>query len=332
MTVKLSLFLSVTAAQLFCVAGEVQASLWRKYLEPPARYAAFPREIRKTATRPFADFDVECYEQANGPDTVQRVMMAVPKGRGTAPFPAVVVPFYFPEAMLGFNPADGSLDCPHVKTGTNLTSYSTIRYMADLARRGYVTVSADAYHLTYARATAPASDWLKWKHVGTALGRDWPDWTGIGKLVFDTRLLVDLVCADGRVDAARIGIIGHSLGGKMAFYAGCLDRRIRVIVASDFGIGWTQTNWSDVWYWGARADEMRAAGASHADLLSISGGKPFCLIAGKYDDADSGAILRAAEGYEDSPEKLKLVRHGTGHRPPTAATEEGYRFLDRYLK
>ena len=307
------------------------AELWLRHLSPPAEYSAFERRVEKRASYAFADFTVECYEQANGTDTIQRVMMAIPSGlKGKAP--CVIAPFYFPEAMLGFNPADGSLNSPLTRPGTNLTFYSEVSYMADLARRGYITVSADAYHLTYARKTAPADGWSKWKHVGAAISRDWPQWTGIGKLTFDTRLLVDLAAQDARVDARRIGVIGHSLGGKMAFYAGCLDPRIKVIVASDFGIGWTQTNWDDIWYWGAKAAEMRSAGASHADLLSMAGGKPFCLIAGKYDDADSGAIMKMAKGYENHPERLKLIHHGLGHRPPPHATQAGYRFLDQYLK
>jgi len=300
-------------------------------LEAPAAYSSFERSVVKTASYAHADFTVECYDQRNGPGTCQRVMMAVPRAL-TGKAPCVIVPFYFPEAMLGFDPKTGGVESLRCSARTNLTFYSGVTYLSDLARRGYVAVSADAYHLTYAKTDAPADDWAKWRHAGNALVREWPDWSGIGKLTFDTRLLVDMAVADPRVDKDRVGILGHSLGGKMAFYAGCLDPRIKVIVASDFGIGWTQTNWSDVWYWGARLDRLRAAGASHADLLTASGGKPFCLIAGKYDDADSGAIMRAARGYEGLPERLKLVRHGTGHRPPRDATEEGYRFLDRYLK
>ena len=204
--------------------------------------------------------------------------------------------------------------------------------MKDLAKRGYITVSAEAYYLTYAKDGAPDSSWAKWKHVGSRLKKDFPSWTGIGKLTFDTRLLVDIVAEDSRVDVQRIGIIGHSLGGKMAFYAGCLDSRIKVIVASDFGICWDQTNWKDIWYWGTALKEVRDKGMDHAGLLSLSGGKPFCLIAGRYDNEESGVMMRRAKGYEKHPERLKLVNHATGHRPPRNATETGYHFLDRYLK
>jgi len=65
---------------------------------PPADYAAFPRSVERTARYACADFDVEEYRQANGPQTFQRVLMAVPRGlKGKAP--CVVVPFYFPEAQ-----------------------------------------------------------------------------------------------------------------------------------------------------------------------------------------------------------------------------------------
>lgn len=44
------------------------------------------------------------YIQRNDPKSFQRVMLASPK-KLTLPCPAVIVPFYFPEAMLGFDPA-----------------------------------------------------------------------------------------------------------------------------------------------------------------------------------------------------------------------------------
>lgn len=303
------------------VGGDT-AGRWRSYLDVPPLYDKFERAVKKVRDYAFDGYVVEEYRQANGPGTYQRVLLAVPNESRGKPMPAVVAPFYFPEAMLGFDPASGK----------RLEKYAGICYMHDLVQRGYVVASAEAYHLTYDRAGAPSDDWQKWRHVGEKLARDFPTWTGIGKLTFDTRLLIDLVADDPRVDARRIGIIGHSLGGKMAFYAGCLDSRVKVIVASDFGICWDQTNWKDVWYWGARLDEVRAEGFDNSELLSLAHGKPFCLIAGKYDNELSGALMHSASGYEGHPERLKLINHATGHRPPPAATQEGYRFLDTYLK
>ena len=154
----------------------------------------------------------------------------------------------------------------------------------------------------------------------------------MGKLTADTMLLTDILSADPRVDAERLGIAGHSLGGKMAFYAGCLDDRIKVILASDFGIGWEQTNWRDIWYWGDKVDKLQEAGLDHSALLGCSGAKPMCLLAGQYDDMTSWEMMQAAPGYETCPERLMIVHHAAGHRPPADALEQGYGFLDHWLK
>ena len=295
---------------------------WTRALSVPAGYA-FARRVEHVRTWDFPDFTVDSYRQANGPGTVQRVFVVVPKGR-TEKLPAVAVPFYYPEAMLGFDPA----------TGEELPKFKGVTMLSDLARRGFVAATADAYHLTYrVGAAEPRDDFKRWKKAAAVLARDWPDWTGVGKLTADTRLLIDLLAADPRVDATRIGIIGHSLGGKMAFYAGCLDPRVKAIVTSDWGIDWDGTNWKDPWYWGAaRVDAMKAAGRTHADLLAHASGKPFMLIAGKYDNATSArAVLDRVPAYRAHPERCVVLDHASGHRPPPDALAAGYRFLEKHL-
>lgn len=286
---------------------------------PSYTFVSEPMQLLARFRHP--EFDAELYSQKNGPDTAQRVMMVFPPNL-TGRRPAVVVPFYFPEAMLGFEPT----------TGEQLPRYAGIEMLLHLARRGYIAISADAYHLTYIRSERDRSDFARWADAAEALRRDHPAWSGVGKLVADTRLLVDALCADPRVDAARIGIAGHSLGGKMAFYTGCLDERVRVILASDFGIGWEQTNWRDAWYWGEQVDALIAAGMDHAGLLGAAAPKPFCLLAGQFDNMDSWEMMRRAPGYTEGDGRLKIVNHATGHRPPPEALEEGYAFLDKWLK
>ena len=312
----------VGAFVLAC-CGAIWSAEWAEALAVPKGYA-FERRTERVHEWTFPDFTVEQYRQANGPGTEQRVFVVLPKKRPEK-CPAVAVPFYYPEAMLGFDP----------ETGKELPSFKGVTMLADLARRGFVAATADAYHLTYrVGAAEPRGDFKRWKKAAEALARDWPEWTGVGKLTADTRLVIDLLAADPRVDAERIGIIGHSLGGKMAFYAGCLDPRVKVIVTSDWGIDWDRTNWNDPWYWGAeRVAAMKAAGRTHADLLECAGGKPFMLIAGKYDDeASARAVLCKVAAYRAHPERCVVLDHASGHRPPPAALAAGYDFLEKHLK
>ena len=295
-------------------------SEWLRRLRVPDGYRyrkslAFVRKYEEEK------FDAELYLQANGPGTFQRVMKVLPK-HFSGRLPAVAVPFYFPEAMIGYD----------LETREILPRYAGITMMADLADRGFITASADAYHLSYLKSDLGRDDRSRWHLAGAAFSRDYPEWSGMGKLTADTMLLTEALADDPRVDPGRIGIAGHSLGGKMAFYAGCLDPRVRAILASDFGIGWDQTNWSDIWYWGPKVQEMKNAGLDHSQLLSLSGGKPFCLLAGHYDNAESFELMQRAEGYEAHPELLVFLNHATGHRPPSDVLAAGYDFLERWLK
>ncbi len=294
--------------------------LWRELIGYPTDYA-FEHRLTLKKTYSFYTYYVELYEQANGPDTTQRLMIAFPNN-ATGPVPCVAVPFYFPEAMLGFDP----------ETGEPRTEYAAIAMMRHLAERGYAAATADCYHLTYIKTDDSVPSFSKWRIAALALNSEQPNWSGIGKLVADTSLVIDALAADSRVDPSRIGIAGHSLGGKMAFYAGCLDERVKVILASDFGIGWEQTNWQDIWYWGDKVEELKARGIDHSSLLGLFAPKPMMILAGEYDNLESFELMKKAPGYCGFEKNLRIVNHATGHRPPLSVLEEGYRFLDEYLK
>ena len=103
---------------------------WTRALSVPAGYA-FARRVEHVRTWDFPDLTVDFYRQANGPGTEQRVFLAVPKKRAGR-CPAIAVPFYYPEAMQGFDP----------ETGAPLPRFAGVTMLADLARRGFVAASA----------------------------------------------------------------------------------------------------------------------------------------------------------------------------------------------
>lgn len=302
---------------------------WKNLVGNPS-YENFDKSFEFIEKYECDDFDCEVYMQSNGKradgeTTYQRVMKVLPKNC-TDKLPGVVVPFYFPEGGMGFDP----------KTQTVIPRFADNPTILDIVKRGYIVISADAYHLTYVdepldKFEVAGTAW-PWKNAADLLNAEHPQWCGTGKLISDTILLVDALIEDDRIDSDRIGIAGHSLGGKMAFYAGCLDERIKVIVASDFGLGWDQTNWNSPWYWGEKLEIIKKEGFENAQLLSLCAPKPFCLIAGEADNEDSNQMLLNVAGYEDHPENIFFVNHKSGHRPPKYAAAAGYGFLDYYLK
>lgn len=316
-----SLFLLLTLLSSLALSMENSIDYkknWLSLLEAPKSYV-FEKSLTLLKRYEFKTLDIEVYRQANGIGTFQTLYIALPKNLKKRA-PTVVVPYYNPEQMLGFFPDSlKQADSPN------------IAIMRHLAERGFIVATAETYHLTYIKSDKHRKDFSRWNDAGHSLMKDYPRWSGMGKLVFDTQLIIDILQADNRVDAENIGIAGHSLGGKIAFYVGCIDPRIKVILASDFGIAWEQSNWHDIWYWGEKLEKIKADGLNHAQLLDMANAKPFVFLAGKYDNNDSLKILNCAKSYSNFPDRLLFINHAKGHRPPLDVLEQGYDFLEKYL-
>ena len=121
----------------------------------------------------------------------------VPHGDG--PFPAAVVVYYDPETSVGM-------------------SKETHGFGFQLANRGYVVLA-----------------------IGTPGGRYWPNEKNVELQPLSILGYVAANCHTvlaglPYVDAERIGIVGHSYGGKWAMFASCLYDKFACAVWSDPGI------------------------------------------------------------------------------------------------
>lgn len=91
----------------------------------------------------------------------------------------------------------------------------------ELAQRGYVVIAPD------------------YPSMGDLKDYDFENdryQSGTMKAIFNHMRCVDLLSSLPFVDANRIGVIGHSLGGHNAMFVGAFDERLKVIVSS---CGWT---------------------------------------------------------------------------------------------
>ncbi|NUP99726.1 MAG: acetylxylan esterase [Armatimonadetes bacterium] len=235
------------------------------------------------------------------------------------PRPAAVVPFYHPDEMAGLR----------LESGQPLTERPVVQFGRHLVQQGYVVACPEAFPFNAVPEPEPNTGFAWWAAAAARLAADQPTWTGIGKLAHDTSRAVDLLLAQPDIDPGRVVAMGHSLGGKMAFYAGALDHRIAAVIGSDFGIGWDYTNWDAPWYLGERLRQPGFALAHH-QLLALLAPRAFFLIVGDTDRAASWQYLQAAQqvyALYDRAEAVGLFAHGTGHAP----TEESLRLAYGWL-
>jgi len=118
--------------------------------------------------------------------------------------------------------------CPHQTTQqgkrepAGLAGNPQLHTALDLVQRGFVTLTYDA--LCFGERHDPASG-----HYGDAIPfyRKHPQWSLLGKMVWDFSRAIDYLQTLDFVDSTRIGSVGHSHGGITTIFAMAFDRRIR---------------------------------------------------------------------------------------------------------
>jgi len=295
--------------------AHAQWPVWMEALGQPRNYDFAPT-VTPVETFETPDFHAEFFLQQNGPATRQKLLLLKPLDlKEGEKRPGFVVPFYDPDRMCGYD----LVTKKRLPPGREPAEFGL-----QLVRQGFVVACVEAYPYNLVPdpdGTARKQGLAWWQKAAEKLNTEQPTWTGMGKLVADTRLAVDFLAAQDYVEAARLGIAGHSLGGKMAFYAGSLDERISLIWASDFGMRWEDTNWDAPWYWGAaKIEAFRKSSLEHCALVALHP-VTFILIAGEADGEQTRPQLERAR--ELNPDvKIHFINHASGHQPTKESVEK----------
>jgi len=160
-----------------------------------------------------------------------------------------------------------------------------------------------------------------------------------------------------QVDPARVGVVGHSYGGKWAMFASCLYDKFALGAWSDGGVVFDETrgnvNYWEPWYLGYDRTIRRKPGIPKAEnprtgpyrrmmeegwdlheLHALMAPRPF-LVSGGAEDRELRwqALNHAVEinrllGYEN---RVAMHNRPT-HAPNPEANEVVYRFFEHFLK
>src|ERR1051326_3361616 len=204
---------------------------WQKIMGPWPPLMDTPRieYLSRTNRENFAQHTVRV-EIAR--DQTAGGYLLVPEGPG--PFPAVFVPYYEPETSVG------------------LSTNKLRDFGCQLARRGFVTLSIGS----------PGGDARK-PVTGESL------WQPLSYLAYIAANCCNALASLPRVDPKRIGIVGHSYGGKWAMFGACLYDRFACGAWSDPGIVFDETRpnatYWEPWYLGADRAPQRKPGVPTPD-------------------------------------------------------------------
>jgi hypothetical protein len=286
---------------------------WRKLLgapdiKPPAPAARLVETIAdQNYTGKLMYLQVE-------PDWWEKILIMTPVRAPSRPMPVVIVPYYDVDTPAGMN-----------LSGRTFTPISVRSFAYTAVQKGYMAVAIRWYGESYGEWYSEAVANLKLRH---------PNCTGLGKWVWDSQRLLDYLHTLPEVDREHIGIIGHSLGSKMAMYAAAFDQRITAVVASEGGVGLPFSNYEDYWYFGDFIQKVDKATDQH-ELIGLIAPRPFLLIGGdEYDGPKSWYYINAGRKvYElfGQPRNIGYFNHHKGHTPTPEAVWRSMEWFAHFL-
>jgi hypothetical protein len=240
---------------------------------------------------------------------------------GTGPFPAVFVPFYDAETSIGLGKAP-------------------LRDFAfQLSKRGFVTLSIGS----------PGGDARK------------PDLDGhvlqpLSYLGYVGANCYNALASLPAVDAKRVGVVGHSYGGKWAMFSSCLCDKYAAAAWSDAGIVWDEpranVNYWEPWYLGLDPAHLHKPGLITPENPRTGAYKT--LFETGHDLIELHALMAprpflVSGGSEDSPARWPALNHAIAvntllgqtnrvamtnrpaHQPTVESNEAIYLFFEHFL-
>jgi dienelactone hydrolase len=218
-------------------------------------------------------------------------------------------------------------------------------YALELARRGYVVLAPDAICFEERGAfrgelAAPESqtagqqferfEFTKRILHGSCLQT---------KMVWDMQRGLDYLASRPEVDGARLGCIGHSLGGQQTLFLAALDDRVQAAVSScGFASMATVLRDGVTHNFGAYVPGWLEHG-DVGDVLASVAPRAFMALNGESDrifpvDGLRASFDTARAAYEAQrvPERLELGVYEGGHQFSAEMRDRAYRWLDRWLR
>lgn len=234
----------------------------------------------------------------------------------TAPSPVVVLPFY--DAQVLFGEASALYPDP--------TARPTRAFAREMLSGGLGVLAVP----WWAEALAPASASLelhaRYRPIAAEHLRQHPNATGLGRSVSDLRLAVDALMDIDLIDSGRIGVFGHSLGGKLSLFSAALDPRVAAAVTHEPGLGFAHSNWNDPWYFGERIPDDRDLD----QVLRLVSPRPILYSGGGASDGvHNEALAQSASGPAS---QIETLRHSNGHPLPEDVLASMIAWLRRQLR
>ncbi|MBM3993006.1 MAG: DUF2920 family protein [Planctomycetes bacterium] len=206
-----------------------------------------------------------------------------------------------------------------------------LKYALDLAERGYIAIVPDYPSLG--------------EHVFNFKAKK-AYASGSMKAIWDNIRAIDVLETLPEVDAARIGVIGHSLGGHNGMFTAVFEPRVKVIVSN---CGFTTFRKDDMPSWvGPRympriatefGTDAKKVPFDFQEIVAAFAPRSFLACAAERDDDFdvSGVrhVIKAAEPIyrlHGAIDRLQAFYPPGPHAFPAAARQRAYEFIDRYLK
>ena len=252
--------------------------------------------------------------------------LLIPDGDSDKPLPAVLTVYYEPETAIGL--------------GNELRDFAY-----QLTKRGFVTLSIGTTEASAAKTYS-----LYWPSIEKT------EVQPLSMLAYAAANAYHVLANRPEVDSARIGVTGHSFGGKWSMFASCLYDKFACAAWSDPGVVFDtrpSVNYWEPWYLGYHPKPWRARGLITEE--NPGRGLYLELLKEGRDLHELHALMAprpflVSGGSEDQPHRWQALNHsvavnrllgfenrvGMHNRPDHGPTPESneviYDFFTHFLK